>query len=51
MQVLVTGATGFVGRSVTMALLGDGHNVHGLVRETGLCAEPAAGRGAAQRCC
>ena len=33
MQVLVTGARGFVGRTVTMALLGDGHNVRGLVRD------------------
>lgn len=33
MRVLVTGATGFAGRSVTMALLGDGHEVHGLVRD------------------
>jgi len=39
MRVLVTGATGFVGRSVTMALLGDGHEVHGLVRD------PASARG------
>ena len=33
MGVLVTGATGFVGRSMTMALLGEGHQVHGLVRD------------------
>jgi nucleoside-diphosphate-sugar epimerase len=35
MHVLVTGPTGFVGRSVTMALVGDGHQVHGLVRDPG----------------
>ena len=33
MRVLVTGTTGFVGHSVTMALVGDGHEVHGLVRD------------------
>jgi nucleoside-diphosphate-sugar epimerase len=33
MQALVTGATGFAGRSVTMTLLGAGHIVHGLVRD------------------
>jgi GDP-4-dehydro-6-deoxy-D-mannose reductase len=32
MQVLVTGADGFVGRSMLRRLLGEGHRVHGAVR-------------------
>lgn len=32
MRILVTGATGFVGRAVTLALLADGHDVLALVR-------------------
>lgn len=32
MRILVTGATGFVGRAVTLALLKDGHDVLALVR-------------------
>lgn len=33
MRLLITGATGFVGGGIVRALLADGHEVHGLVRD------------------
>jgi len=49
MRVLVTGATGFVGSAVTQALLADGHEVCGLVRDLDRGALLAA-RGAQLHC-
>ena len=42
MRVLVTGATGFIGSSVSRALLAEGHEVTGLVRDPARAADLAA---------
>lgn len=49
MRVLVTGATGFIGSSVSRALLAGGHEVVGLVRDPARAADLAASGAALHR--
>lgn len=49
MRVLVTGATGFVGSSVSRAVLAAGHDVVGLVRDPSRAADLAAAGAVLQR--